>query len=196
MWCRYFDFVCFEVIMFDMIALLNRYFEGQTAGIVVTHGTVVATLSLDIGRRLLLSEEELLFLEQAAMLHDIGICRVYAPDIGLFGSHPYIMHGVLGREILEAEGLPLHALVCERHIGVGLSIADVSNQRLPLPLRDMTPQTLAEEIICFADLFFSKKPGKLEQRKSSSKVREKLARFGADKIQIFDVWLERFGSSL
>lgn len=182
--------------MFDMIALLNRYFEGQTAGIVVTHGTVVATLSLDIGRRLLLSEEELLFLEQAAMLHDIGICRVYAPDIGLFGSHPYIMHGVLGREILEAEGLPLHALVCERHIGVGLSIADVSNQRLPLPLRDMTPQTLAEEIICFADLFFSKKPGKLEQRKSSSKVREKLARFGADKIQIFDVWLERFGSSL
>ena len=28
-------------------------------------------------------------------------------------------------EILEAEGLPLHALVCERHIGVGLSVRDI-----------------------------------------------------------------------
>jgi uncharacterized protein len=189
-------FCCFREKVFDMIATLNRYFHGRTGEIVVTHGSVVAALSLDIGRRLLLPEEELRFLEQAAMLHDIGICRVYAPDIGLFGRHPYIMHGVLGREILETEGMPRHALVCERHIGVGLNIADITRQRLPLPLRDMTPRSLAEEIVCFADLFFSKKPGKLEQMKSPAKVREKLARFGSDKIQIFDVWLERFGAEL
>jgi len=179
-----------------MITTLKRYFRGQAQEIVVTHGSVVAELSLGIGRSLQLNDAELLFLEQAAMLHDIGICRVYAPDIGLFGRHPYIMHGILGREILEAEGLPRHALVCERHIGVGLNVTDIAGQRLPLPLRDMTPQTLAEEIVCFADLFFSKKPGKLEQMKSPFKVREKLVRFGDEKVRIFDMWLERFGSGM
>jgi len=179
-----------------MIALLNRYVHGQAGEIVVTHGSAVAALALAVGRRLVLPEEELLFLGEAAMLHDIGICRVYAPDIGLFGTLPYIVHGVVGREILEAEGLSRHALVCERHIGVGLNIADIANQRLPLPHRDMTPQTLAEEIICFADLFYSKKPGKLEQMKSPARVREKLAHFGVDKVQIFDGWLERFGGAL
>lgn len=176
--------------------MLNRYFQGQSAEIVVSHGTAVAALSLEIGRRLRLSGDELLFLEQAAMLHDIGVCRVHAPEIGLFGSHPYIMHGVLGREILEAEGLPQHALVCERHIGVGLNVSDITAQGLPLPLRDMSPCTLAEEIICFADLFYSKKPGKLDQLKTPARVREKLARFGDEKLQIFDMWLERFGEAL
>lgn len=178
-----------------MIDILNRYFQGETREIVVIHGSAVAALSLAIGSSLLLAEEELLFLEQAALLHDIGICKVYAPDIGLFGSHPCIMHGVLGREILESEGLPRHALVCERHIGVGLDVEDIVGQGLPLPHRDMTPRTLAEEIICFADLFFSKKPGKLDQIKSPAKVREKLARFGVAKVQIFDKWLGRFGAA-
>lgn len=173
---------------------LGRYFHGEALEMVVIHGSMVAGLSLEIGRVLGLSTEELAFLGQAAMLHDIGVCRVHAPEIRLFGSHPYIMHGVLGREILEAEGLPRHALVCERHIGVGLTAADITSQGLPLPLRDMVPQSLAEEVICFADLFYSKKNGSLEKMKTPSKVREKLAPFGGDKLQIFDNWMARFGS--
>jgi len=176
--------------------LLKRYVQGMAGEIVTVHGSAVAALSLSIGRRLQLPEEELQFIAQAAMLHDIGICQVYAPEIGLLGSHPYIVHGILGREILEKEGLPRHALVCERHIGVGLNEVDIVSQGLPLPLRDMTPQSLAEEIICFADLFFSKKPGKLEQMKSPARVREKLAHFGDGKVQKFDFWLKRFGSAL
>ena len=179
-----------------MIELLEKYFQGQARETIVTHGSVVAALALNIGRRLLMPEDELLFLEQAALLHDIGVSQVYAPGIGLFGSHPYIMHGVLGREILEAEGLPVHALVCERHIGVGLTVADIVQKQLPLPLRDMGPQNLVEEIVCFADLFYSKKPGKLEQIKSPDKVRKNLEQFGAGKVQIFDAWLKRFGSAL
>lgn len=175
-------------------AILGRYFQGEALDMVVTHGSMVSRLSLEIGRVLGLPTEESAFLEQAAMLHDIGICRVHAPEIRLFGDHPYIMHGILGRDILEAEGLPRHALVCERHIGVGLTEIDIVGQGLPLPLRDMVPQNLAEEIICFADLFYSKKMGGLEKMKSVPRVREKLATFKGDKLQIFDCWMERFGS--
>ena len=54
------------------------------------------------------------------------------------GRASYICHGVEGRRMLEAEGLPRHALVCERHTGAGLTVDDIISQRLPLPLRDMT----------------------------------------------------------
>jgi len=179
----------------DTGGVLQRYFTGEALKVMVTHGRVVADLALAIGRGQALSDTELEFIEEAAMLHDIGTCRVEAFDIGLHGPHPYIMHGILGRQILEEEGLPRHALVCERHIGVGLTVSDIVKQRLPLPQRDMIPLTVPEEIICFADLFFSKKPGRLERRKPVAKVRAKLAGFGVDKVQIFDSWLERFGAA-
>jgi uncharacterized protein len=162
---------------------------------VITHGSMVSRLAKRIGRVLGVSAGELTFLGQAAQLHDVGICRVHAPEIGLLGLYPYIMHGILGREILEAEGLPRHALVCERHIGVGLTEEDITAQALPLPLRDMAPRNLTEEIICFADLFFSKYPGGLEKMKTPSRVREKLGQFGEVKLQIFDQWLARFGGA-
>lgn len=180
----------------DVIAILERYFAGEALRVVVTHGRVVAGLALAAARGLALPDAELGFIAEAAMLHDIGVCRVEAPGLGLHGGHPYIMHGILGREILEREGLPRHALVCERHIGVGLTLDDIVKQRLPLPLRDMTPQNLSEEIICFADLFFSKSPGRLEQQKPAERVRAKLAAFGGEKVQIFDGWMARFGAAL
>jgi len=130
------------------------------------------------------------------LLHDIGVCRIYAPKLGLYGEHPYITHGIMGREILEEEGLPLHALVCERHIGVGLTVADIISQQLPLPQREMSPLSLPEQIICFADLFYSKSPGKITLRKSPEQVRAKLAGFGEVKLQIFDRWMEIFGVGL
>ena len=43
------------------------------------------------------------------------------------------------RELLEKEGLPQHALVCDRHTGVGITIEDIRAQELPIPERDMTP---------------------------------------------------------
>lgn len=180
----------------DLIAILEKYLAGQALEVVVTHGRCVAGLAHSVGHTLGLPATEKRFLEEAAMLHDIGICRVEAAKIGLHGEHPYIMHGILGREILESEGLPLHALVCERHIGVGLTIDDIVTQGLPLPMRDMSPRTISEEIICFADLFFSKKPGMLEQRKTVDRVRANLAGFGANKVQIFDSWMSRFEGAL
>lgn len=172
--------------------LLARYLEGEALKIVVKHSRHVADLALEVAARRSLSKSEQKFIEEAALLHDIGVCQVFAPDLGLLGEHPYIMHGVLGRAILEQEGYPLHALVCERHTGVGLTCDDIVSKNLPLPHRDMTPQSLAEQIICFADLFYSKNPGRLGERKSVEKVRQKLLPFGTEKVAVFDTWLVLF----
>ena len=178
------------------IELLGRYFAGDALAVIVGHGRAVAGLALSVCRLLGLAEEECRFVDEAALLHDIGVCRIQAPKLGLEGGLPYIMHGIIGREILEQEGLPRHALVCERHIGVGLTAEDIIRQGLPLPRRDMTPVSLPERIICFADLFYSKSPGKITHQKSPDKVRGKLAGFGEDKARIFDRWLELFGAAL
>lgn len=176
--------------------LLGRYFAGDALAIVAGHGRAVAGLALKVGRILGLAEAECRFVEEAALLHDIGVCRIQAPSLGLDGGFPYIMHGIIGREILEEAGLPRHALVCERHIGVGLTLEDVIRQQLPLPQRDMIPCSICEQIICFADLFYSKSPGRIELQKSPEQVRTKLAGFGGDKVHIFDGWMELFGAAL
>ena len=174
------------------IKLLACYLDGEPLKIVLEHSRHVAVLALDVAGRLGLTEDECLFIEEASLLHDIGVCQVHAPGLGLHGKHPYIMHGVLGRAILDHEGYPLHALVCERHTGVGLTCEDITRQKLPLPHRDMCPQSLSEQIICFADLFYSKKPGRLGERKTSQQVRKKLFPFGEEKVAVFDAWLTQF----
>ena len=175
--------------------LLARYLEGEAFKIVFEHSRHVADLALEVADRLALSEDDRRFIEEAALLHDIGVCQVHAPGLGLHGKHPYIMHGVLGRAILEREGYPLHALVSERHTGVGLTCEDIIRQGLPLPHREMCPQSLSEQIVCFADLFYSKKPGRLDERKTVAQVRKKLLPFGEEKVAVFDAWLVRFESS-
>jgi uncharacterized protein len=178
------------------IELLGRYFKGEALEVIAGHGRVVADFALVVCHRLGLAENDCRFVEEAALLHDVGVCRIHAPKLGLHGEYPYIMHGIIGRKILEREGLPLHALVCERHIGVGITVDDIISQKLPLPLRDMIPLTLSEQIICFADLFYSKSPGKITSKKSPEQVRNKLAAIGEGKLQIFDGWMELFEPEL
>jgi uncharacterized protein len=178
------------------IELLGRYFEGDALAVIAGHGRAVAGLALNVCHLLGLAEEECRFVEEAALLHDIGVCRTRAPKIGLEAGFPYIMHGIIGREILEQEGFPRHALVCERHIGVGITVKDIVRQGLPLPQRDMTPLSLPEQIICFADLFYSKSPGRLTLQKPPEQVRKKLAGFGGNKVRIFASWMGQFGAAL
>ncbi|WP_243371744.1 HD domain-containing protein [Geotalea sp. SG265] len=175
----------------DAAALLKKYFtDGEALAIVFEHSRLVAARAREVACTLAVPVD-IQFVEEAALLHDIGVCRVHAPKMGCFGSMPYICHGIAGREILEAEGLSRHALVCERHIGVGLTAEDVRRQQLPLPERDMVPLSLEEEIICFADLFYSKNPETVTVMKSRDEVRASLEKFGAGKTTIFDRWCAR-----
>jgi uncharacterized protein len=180
----------------NVVALLEKYYVDPVAlSIVVEHSRLVAEKATRVVDALGRTDIDRRFVEEAAWLHDIGVCRTASPKIGCHGDEPYIRHGIIGRQILEAEGLQRHALVCERHIGVGLSVEDIRAQGLPLPDRDMSPQSIEERIICFADLFYSKKTGDVYQEKSLDSVREKLALFGGHKVGIFEEWLREFGPS-
>ena len=187
-------FIACKETQVDPVLLLEQEFGANRAGfdIVYRHSQMVAHKALEIARGSRIQGLDLLFIEQAALLHDIGVARVNAPMLHCFGEAPYICHGVIGREILEAAGFPRHALVCERHIGVGLSTRDIAQQRLPPPDREMSPVSTAERVVALADLFFSKKEGKLESEKSPARVRSDLLKFGAVKVAIFEGWLLEF----
>jgi uncharacterized protein len=175
----------------DVIKLIEKYYEPDSKAhhFVLHHGRLVAHKALQVAQRIKELNPDLKFIEEASMLHDIGIFMTHAPKIGCYGFHPYISHGWLGREILEKEGLPLHGLVCERHVGTGLTIEDIESNKFPLPKRDMRPQTLEEKIICFADKFYSKDEHSLEAEKPAWKIREILSIFGEDKARQFDEWM-------
>jgi len=119
------------------------------------------------------------FVIQAAMLHDVGIGLTHCPDLGCTGSLPYVCHGVAGRTILDNLGLQRHGLVCERHVGVGISAEQAGRQRLPLPVRDMLPLSLEERLICYADKFFSKTDNG-RQEKTVDEIIAGLVRYDAD----------------
>ena len=124
------------------------------------------------------------------MLHDIGILRCDAPRIECFGTEPYIRHGMIGAAILRGEGLERHARVCERHTGAGLTRDDIVSQNLPLPPKDFLPETVEEQLICYADKFFSKT--RLEQEKTFAQAERSLAKFGEEGLQRFLRWQQLF----
>ncbi|WP_347222785.1 HDIG domain-containing metalloprotein, partial [Bacteroides congonensis] len=130
------------------------------------------------------------FVKEAALLHDIGIFQTDAPGIQCFGENPYIAHGYLGAEILRAEGFPQHALVCERHTGAGLSLQEIIDRQLPIPHREMLPVTMEEQLICFADKFFSKT--RLDEEKTVEKARQSIAKYGEEGLSRFDRWCSLF----
>jgi len=180
----------------NAVKLLEKYFTSQAAlTVILAHSRLVSEKALRVADYLALTDIDRQFVAEAALLHDVGVCRTVATGIGCHGTEPYIRHGIIGREILEAEGMPRHAMVCERHIGVGLTVEDIRAQRLPLPERDMSPVTLEERIICFADLFYSKGPENTHGEKSKDQVRKGLARFNGEKVRIFEEWLREFGST-
>jgi uncharacterized protein len=130
------------------------------------------------------------FVEEAAMLHDIGVFRCDASGIECYGDKPYICHGIIGAQLLRDEGYPLHAQVCERHTGAGLSAKDIAEQGLPLPHIDFLPISIEEQIICFADKFFSKT--RLTQEKTLEQAYKSVAKFGAESALRFSKWSEMF----
>jgi len=177
------------------IDIIQRlYHDHQKArDILLAHSRAVASKATEIARLLPYPAVDLRFIEEAALLHDIGMLKTNAPMLGCHGTLPYICHGVEGRAMLEAEDLPLHALVCERHVGVGLTPEDIRINSFPLPQRDMLPLSVEEKIICFADKFFSK-IGDIRE-KPVQEVRKSIARYGKNKLREFDSMLVMFSPS-
>lgn len=178
----------------EPLEIIDRYYEddGEARDFLISHASMVAEKAADAAHRVPHLKPDTDFVREAALLHDIGIYLTNAPGLGCTGDVPYICHGYLGRGILENEGLPRHALVAERHVGVGLTVEDIDKNAFPIPVRDMTPQSIEEIIVCFSDKFFSKFGDPLEE-KPVDEVREFIVKFGDEKLKIFDKWLQMFG---
>jgi uncharacterized protein len=176
------------------VELVSRFYspDSKSYRILLEHGRLVAAKAIASAARVSHLQPDLDFIQSAAMLHDIGIFLTDSPGLDCHGTEPYIRHGILGREILDALGHSRHGLVCERHVGVGISAADIRRFNLPLPQRDMLPISIEEEIICFADKFFSKNGGGTSHEKSVAEIVEGLSRYGAGQVERFMRWVALF----
>ncbi len=179
--------------MIDIADIYSHYYTpgAPITQLVWSHCRQVARLSVEVAQRCSQLHIDTVFLYEAAMLHDIGVFRTNAPSILCQGDAPYMQHGIIGAELLRAEGLPAHARVCETHIGVGLTAQEIVQQGLPLPHRDMLPVTLEEKLVCYADNFFSK--SRPEVMRTYAQVRDAVARFGEENLQRFDELTQLFG---
>lgn len=178
--------------MVDYQSIIDRYYpEGSEArDIYMRHARSVADEALAIVRRNRLPIDEAT-VEAAAMLHDIGICRTDAPAIHCHGTEPYLTHGVIGAAMLRGEGVPEEiASVAERHTGAGLTAAEVAASGLPVPVQDYCPRTLLEQVVCYADKFWSKS-GTME-RKPLDCVRASMAKWGEATAGRFEALHRRF----
>ena len=182
----------FNIMKMNYQAIIDKYYpeDNELRHILITHSQSVAQKALQI----VSSHPELRldaqFIEEAAMLHDIGIFMTDAPGIMCFGSQPYICHGRLGAELLRKEGYERHARVCERHTGAGITKEQIEKQQLPLPHQDFLPETMEEKVICYADKFFSKTH--LDKEKSIEKAEKSLAKFGEEGVKRFQEWERMF----
>lgn len=175
------------------LEIISKYYKpgSKAYNILMSHSRLVAEKALWIAQHHKEFLADLNFIEEAALMHDIGICKTNSPEFYCFGEYPYLCHGYLGSELLIMEGYADHALVCERHIGVGITTEEIIANKLPLPLRDFVPESVEEQMICFADKFFSKS-GDVFREKTVDEVRKSVQRYGSRNVARFDEWYEAF----
>jgi uncharacterized protein len=131
----------------EAISLLRKYSpDDSTFMIILAHAEKVKDTALKLSKNAKRIDKK--FIATASILHDIGR---YAYPPGKDAAK----HGVAGAEILQKEGLPLHARVAERHLGAGMTKEDIIKQKLDIHAKDYVPKTKEEKIICYADKLVS-----------------------------------------
>lgn len=162
----------------DYQTILNKYYpeDDDLRRLLLRHSRQVADRCLTIARFHPELHLDSPFLEEAAMLHDIGIRWCQAPSIHCLGSEPYLRHGPIGGELLRREGFEHHARVAERHTGTGLP--------------GLEPQTIEEQVVCYADKFYSKSHP--DRVLTVEQAAESLARFGEAGVVKFRKWALMF----
>ena len=162
----------------DYQAVIDKYYpaDDELRRVLLLHSRQVADRCLEIVKKHKELPVDVQFLEEAAMLHDIGIYQCDAPSIHCHGTEPYIKHGPIGGDLLRQEGFPRHARVAERHTGTGLP--------------GFEPETLEEQIVCYADKFYSK--SKPDHVRTVAETAQSLEKFGHEGVLKFLSWAEKF----
>lgn len=173
--------------------IIDRYYpcENELKNIYMVHARAVADFALGLARKHPELELDEAFIYEAAMLHDIGIFLTDAPRIHCYGSEEYLCHGYMGAELLRSIGLERHARVCERHTGTGLTKEVIERNGWNLPVKDFVPETLEEQLICFADKFFSKTKF-LHEPRTFEQVVESMRKISEDSVKKVEKWAEMF----
>ena len=175
----------------EIRALHERYAPSPEAlDLVFTHCEIVAGIAEQLVARTAVPVDAEL-VRAGALLHDIGVYRLY-DGTGRIDYRDYIRHGVLGHELLRAEGFPERLCrFCSCHTGVGLTRQDIRAQQLPIPEADYLAETVEEQLVMYADKFHSKStpPTFLSADSYAARVQ----RFGTDKVDAFDLLRARFG---
>jgi uncharacterized protein len=164
----------------EIRALHERHAPDRaTFDLVWTHCRIVWRTA----ERLLTTQDPEL-VKAGCLVHDIGVYR-------LDGAH-YVRHGVLGHELLREEGLPeVLQRFCSHHTGVGITRADVIRQGLPIPPEDYVAVSEEERLVMYADKFHSKSSP--DRFLTAAEYRRAVARFGEDKVALFDAMVARYG---
>lgn len=184
--------------------IIDKFYpaDGNLRRLLLLHSRQVADRALLIAERHPELGADREFLENAAMLHDVGIFLTDAPGICCEGTAPYLLHGRLGAELMRREAdeagrteceralCEAIARVCERHTGTGLTVANIREQGLPLPEQDFVPETIEEQIVCYADKFYSKSHP--ERERTVEQTARSLEKFGAAGVEKFLRWAECF----
>jgi uncharacterized protein (TIGR00295 family) len=103
---------------------------------VIEHCKCVRDLAMLIAKK---TNADLNIVEIGALLHDIGRSKTHG-----------IEHAIKGVEIAKNYGLDLKIIkIIERHIGAG--ITPKIAEKLGLPLKNYSPVSLEEKIVCHAD---------------------------------------------
>ncbi len=162
----------------DYQSIINQYYaeDDQLRRLLLFHSRQVADRSLAICRQHPELSLDVQFVEEAAMLHDIGIRWCHAPSIFCVGEAPYIEHGQIGGRLLRQLGFERHARVCERHTGTGLP--------------GLEPETLEEQLVCYADKFYSKSHP--ERVLTVDQAAQSVERFGHEGVEKFLAWAKMF----
>lgn len=176
----------------DYQSIIDKFYpeDSKLKKLLIRHSRDVADMALQIARRHTELQIDMQFLEEGAMLHDIGIFLTDAPGIHCHGKDPYIRHGVDGAKLLRSEGYPRHARVCERHTGAGITQRQIDERHLPLPRQDFLPETVEEKLICYADKFFSKSSP--DRVKTLEQAERSVAKHGEDGLRRFCEWKQMF----
>ena len=178
----------------DYQAIIDNYYpeDDELRRLLLKHSRQVADRCMDIcGRHPELGLDRA-FLEEAAMLHDIGIRWCHAPGIFCNGTEHYIRHGMIGGELLRREGWERHARVSERHTGTGLTTVPRAKDGTPLLPETMVasgffvPETLEEQVVCYADKFFSKSHP--DRVLTVAQAADSLEKFGHEGVVKFLGW--------
>ncbi|MHB8443245.1 MAG: HD domain-containing protein [Patescibacteria group bacterium] len=161
---------------------------GVPENIILDHSSIVKDFSVNIVKNKDIKNIDVDLLIDGALLHDIGAYFCLNKDYSI--KIPYIMHGILGEQFLIDHKINLKiARFASHHTGVGILKDDIKRLQLPLPMKNFIPETIEEEIVCYADNFHSKR-GTFS---TFNDIKLELQTFGDDKIKKLNEFKNRYG---